>query len=53
MKIKIGIYQYKIKNESLSTKINKLEKVIKKNSSCDLLIVPELYLSGYGNEKRA
>ncbi len=51
MRIKVGIYQYKIKNDSLSTKINKLEKVIKKNSSCDVLIVPELYLSGYGNEK--
>ena len=51
MKLKIGIYQYKIKNESLSSKINKLEKVLKKNSTCDLIIVPELYLSGYGNEK--
>ena len=51
MKLKIGIYQYKIKNESLSSKINKLEKVLKKNSNCDLIIVPELYLSGYGNEK--
>ena len=51
MKLKIGIYQYKIKNESLSSKINKLEKVLKKNSTCDLIIVPELYLSGYGNER--
>ena len=51
MKLKIGIYQYKIKHESLSSKINKLEKVLKKNSTCDLIIVPELYLSGYGNEK--
>jgi len=51
MKLKVGIYQYKIKNDSLSTKINKLEKVLKKNSTCDLIIVPELYLSGYGNEK--
>ena len=47
--MKIGIYQYKIKNDSISTKINKLEKVLKKNSTCDLIIVPELYLSGYGN----
>lgn len=51
MKLKIGIYQYKIKNDSLSAKIYKLEKVLKKNSTCDLMIVPELYLSGYGNEK--
>jgi len=49
MKLKIGIYQYKIKNESLSSKINKLEKVLKKNSTCDLIIVPELYLSEYFN----
>ena len=30
---------------------NIAEKVLKKNSTCDLMIVPELYLSGYGNEK--
>ena len=51
MKIKIGIYQHKVKDEPVQKKIDKLENVLKKNSSCDLIIVPELYLSGYGNEK--
>jgi len=51
MKFKVGIYQHKVKEESVLKKINKLENVLKKNSTCDLIIVPELYLSGYGNEK--
>ena len=51
MKFKIGIYQHKVKDEPVLKKIDKLENVLKKNPSCDLIIVPELYLSGYGNEK--
>src|SRR5210317_1510912 len=51
MKFKVGIYQHKVKEESVLKKIDKLEHVLKKNSRCDLIIVPELYLSGYGNEK--
>jgi len=51
MKFKVGIYQHKVKEESVLKKIDKLENVLKKNSTCDLIIVPELYLSGYGNEK--
>ena len=51
MKFKVGIYQHKVKEEPVLKKINKLENVLKKNSTCDLMIVPELYLSGYGNEK--
>ena len=51
MKIRIGIYQHKVKDEPVLKKFDKLENVLKRNSSCDLMIVPELYLSGYGNEK--
>ena len=51
MKFKVGIYQHKVKEEPVLKKIDKLENVLKKNSSCDLIVVPELYLSGYGNEK--
>ena len=51
MKLNIGVYQYKIKDESISKKINKLETVLKKNSNLDLIVVPELFLSGYGNDK--
>ena len=49
MKLKIGIFQYEMKDESPDDKINRLENHLKKNTELDLVICPELFISGYGS----
>ncbi|MFL2508445.1 MAG: nitrilase-related carbon-nitrogen hydrolase [Candidatus Pseudothioglobus sp.] len=49
MKLKIGIFQYEMKDESPDDKINRLENHLKKNTKLDLVICPELFISGYGS----
>jgi predicted amidohydrolase len=49
MKIKIAIFQYKMRDESPLKKIQRLEAQLKKNADIDLIVCPELFISGYGS----
>jgi len=49
MKINAGIFQYKMRDESPSKRIERLEAQLQKNDALDLIVCPELYLSGYGS----
>jgi len=49
MKINAGIFQYKMRNESPSKRIERLEAQLQKNDALDLIVCPELFLSGYGS----
>jgi len=49
MKISAGIFQYKMRDESPSKRIERLEAQFQKNDALDLIVCPELFLSGYGS----
>ena len=49
MKIIAGIFQYKMRDETPSKRIERLEAELRKNDALDLLVCPELFLSGYGS----
>jgi len=49
MKINAGIFQYKMRDETPLKRIERLEVQLKKNDALDLIVCPELFLSGYGN----
>ena len=49
MKINIGIFQYEMQDESPYEKISRLETYLDENSQLDLVICPELFISGYGS----
>ena len=48
--MKIGIFQPDIKNyHSLEQKLSQLKKILISNSSLDVLVLPELFLSSYSS----
>jgi predicted amidohydrolase len=49
MKLNIGIFQYEMQNEDPFEKINRLESHLNNNDKLDLVVCPELFISGYGN----
>jgi len=49
MKISAGIFQYKMRDETPSKRIERLEAQLQKNDALDLIVCPELFLSGYGS----
>jgi len=49
MKISAGVFQYKMRDESPSKRIERLEAQFQKNNALDLIVCPELFLSGYGS----
>ena len=49
MKINIGVFQYKMRDETPSKRIERLETELQKNDTLDLIVCPELFLSGYGS----
>jgi 5-aminopentanamidase len=49
MKLNIGIFQYEMQDEGPFEKISRLEEHLNKNSDIDLLLCPELFISGYGS----
>jgi len=49
MKINIGVFQYKMRDETPSKRIERLEAELQKNDVLDLIVCPELFLSGYGS----
>jgi len=49
MKISAGVFQYRMRDESPSKRIERLEAQLQKNDALDLIVCPELFLSGYGS----
>ena len=49
MKLNIGIFQYEMQDEDPFEKIDRLESHLNKNDNLDLVVCPELFISGYGN----
>ena len=49
MKLNIGIFQYEMQDENPFEKINRLESHLNRNDKLDLVVCPELFISGYGN----
>ena len=49
MKLNIGIFQYEMQDESPDEKITRLGRLLKETSPLDIVICPELFLSGYGS----
>jgi len=52
MKLNVGIFQYEMQDESPNDKISRLGTHLKNHSKIDLVICPELFLSGYGNPEK-
>ena len=47
---KSGVFQYEMRQETPKDRINRLEQAMTKaNQKTDLLVCPELFMSGYGN----
>ncbi len=51
MKLSIGIFQYEMQDEDPLEKINRLESHLNKNDKLDLVVCPELFISGYGSHE--
>ena len=52
MILNIGVFQYKMRDETPLKKIQRLENHLRKNTTLDLIVLPELFLSGYGSHKK-
>jgi predicted amidohydrolase len=52
MKINVAIFQYKMRDETPLKRIQRLEAQLQKNVALDLIVCPELFLSGYGSFKK-
>ena len=48
MKLSLGIFQYEMQDEHPLDKIQRLEDHLSKNNNLDLVLCPELFISGYG-----
>ena len=49
MKLNLGIFQYEMQDESPDAKINRLAIHLSEITQLDLVICPELFISGYGS----
>jgi predicted amidohydrolase len=49
MKISAGIFQYEMRDETPLRRIQRLEEKLQKTDGLDLIVCPELFLSGYGS----
>jgi predicted amidohydrolase len=49
MKLNIGIFQYEMKDEDPLEKIIRLKKQLNEYPNLDLVLCPELFISGYGS----
>ena len=49
MKMNIGIFQYEMKDESPLEKIDRLAALLNEKPQLDLVVCPELFISGYGS----
>jgi predicted amidohydrolase len=49
MKINAGIFQYEMRDETPLRRVQRLEEKLQKTDGLDLIVCPELFLSGYGS----
>ena len=49
MKMNIGIFQYEMQDESPLEKIDRLAALLNNNPKLDIVVCPELFISGYGS----
>ena len=49
MKMNIGIFQYEMQDESPLEKIDRLAALLNEKPQLDLIVCPELFISGYGS----
>ena len=49
MKISAGIFQYEMRDETPLRRVQRLEEALQKTDGLDLIVCPELFLSGYGS----
>ena len=49
MKISAGIFQYEMRDETPLRRVQRLEEKLQKTDGLDLIVCPELFLSGYGS----
>ncbi|MDC1317990.1 carbon-nitrogen hydrolase family protein [Candidatus Thioglobus sp.] len=49
MKINAGIFQYKMRDETPLRRVQRLEEKLQQTDGLDLIVCPELFLSGYGS----
>ena len=49
MKLSLGIFQSEMRDETPLEKISRLETHLSKTGNLDLVVCPELFISGYGN----
>jgi len=49
MKINAGIFQYKMRDETPLRRVQRLEEILQGTNGLDLIVCPELFLSGYGS----
>ena len=49
MKLSLGIFQSEMRNETPLEKISRLETHLSKTGNLDLVVCPELFISGYGS----
>jgi len=52
MKLNLGIFQYEMQDESPDAKINRLAIHLSESTQLDLVICPELFISGYGSHEK-
>ena len=49
MKLSLGIFQSEMRDETPLEKISRLETHLSKTDNLDLVVCPELFISGYGS----
>jgi len=49
MKISAGVFQYKMRDEAPLKRVQRLEEKLQQTNRLDLIVCPELFLSGYGS----
>ena len=49
MKLSLGIFQSEMRDETPLEKISRLERHLSKTGNLDLVVCPELFISGYGS----
>jgi len=49
MKLSLGIFQSEMRDETPLEKISRLETHLSKTGNLDLVVCPELFISGYGS----
>ena len=52
MKLSLGIFQSEMRDETPLEKISRLETHLSRTDNLDLVVCPELFISGYGSHEK-